>query len=180
MNGRILILGAAFVGLVAGCGTQTAATPPQAPQHVTATAPATAIATPVPTAAPTAVATPIPAAPAAVGGAGDTAANPDLNYICAAAGSLTPGGNVVVYLTAAGSDTAAGKEGCAAAEAGGYFTAATKGVPADSWLNGTPTCYLTSNGLDTIRLYTADDGTSAFSVELCNVLLQDAGLAPIS
>ena len=149
MNGRILILGAAFVGLVAGCGTQTAATPPQAPQHVTATAPATAIATPVPTAAPTAVATPIPAAPAAVGGAGDTAANPDLNYICAAA-------------------------------AGGYFTAATKGVPADSWLNGTPTCYLTSNGLDTIRLYTADDGTSAFSVELCNVLLQDAGLAPIS
>jgi len=162
------------LGLVAlaaaGCGGTTAA--------VTVTA------TPAPTAttAPAATSAPATATPTSVagitGGAGDTAVNPDSTSICAASGA-DESGDLIAYLTVAGTDTATGDSLCGTLESGSSWTAVTS-IPAGGY-ESVPGCHVTlDGGAITARIYTAQAGSDADTVELCNTLLGGVSLPTLA
>ena len=162
------VFGLASVLAVAGCGATT----------VIVTVPA-ATATPAVTSAPaTAAPTSAPAATGATGGAGDTSANPDSTYICAASG-VDDSGTLIAYLTVAGSDTTTGNSLCNSLENSSSWTAASS-IPAGGF-TAVPGCYVTTDdGTVTARVYTAQGGTDADTVVLCNSLLGGASLPTLA
>jgi hypothetical protein len=122
--------------------------------------------TPLPTPTPSAIPSPSPTLlPGEVRGFGDTATNPDSTYICAASASVN--GQIVAYLTIAGTDTAAGQSACTALEQGGAWVAVST-LPAGSYLalDATNGCFDTIGPI-TSRIYTATAGLPADTLRLC-------------
>jgi hypothetical protein len=159
-----------------GCGSTTiSATTP-------ATAPPTASATPAPstspaTASPSATATSTTVA-GVTGGAGDTTANPDETFICGASGT-DGSGNLLAYLTVAGSDAATGEELCTSLENSSGWVATTS-IPAGGY-EAVPECYVTyEGGTVTARIYTAKGGSDAETEVLCDTLLAGSTLPTLT
>lgn len=116
--------------------------------------------------------TPVPDNQAA-GGYGDTATNPDTpSYDCGFDG-LSDNGTVVVYMTISGGDTASL---CTTYDEPGVFdevTTLTTASSSDCWV--TP-----AGGGATIRLYTAPDGSTSDTDQICSTLFQSYNLTSIS
>ncbi|MGO8686139.1 MAG: hypothetical protein ACLQT7_02985 [Candidatus Dormibacteria bacterium] len=154
----------------AGCGSAT--TPVTTP----ATAGPTASAAPT-TASPTATATSTALAGVS-GGAGDTSANPDATFICAAS-AADDSGTLLAYLTVAGTDATTAKSLCSALEGASGWTAISS-IPAGQYL-AEPGCHLSfEGGSVTTRIYTAKSGSPADTEALCNTLLGDAELPTLA
>jgi hypothetical protein len=154
----------------AGCGgTTTFVTVPATTAPTATTAPA---ATSAPaTATPTSLA-------GITGGAGDTSANPDSTYICAGSGT-DDSGTLIAYLTVAGTDAATGTSLCGSLESASAWTAASS-IPAGGY-NAVPGCYVTlDGGAVTARIYTAQGGSDADTVVLCNTLLGGVSLPTLA
>jgi len=148
---------------------------------VAANVPGTSTPTVAPTVAPTptesTASTPTPATTdGAIGGFGDTDANPDSTFICGA--SASTGGTVIAYTTVAGSDSATGNSLCSALEADGSWTDIST-IAASSY-EAVPECFLTTpDGSVTARIYTAvPGGSDAATTTLCNTVFESAGVTP--
>ncbi|MGA8016377.1 MAG: hypothetical protein WCB85_10715 [Candidatus Dormiibacterota bacterium] len=109
----------------------------------------------------------------AAGGYGDTATNPDTpSYDCGFDG-LSDNGTVVVYMTVAGGDTASL---CTTYDEPGVFDEVTTLTTASS-----SDCWVTSaGGGATIRLYTAPDGSTSDTDQICSTLFESYNLTSIS
>lgn len=108
-------------------------------------------------------------------GYGDTSANPDDSFICAAA-SRKANGTDAAYLTVAGSDHSAGKRWCSSTEAKGSWKAIT--TVAAAAYDAPARCFLTTDGgAITARIYTASHGTASKTTALCAKMFQNAGSA---
>lgn len=162
-----LIVGIALVG----CGSST-------PAPASSATPPVATATPQPSALATAAPTPAPPSSAATGGLGDTAANPDAQYACAA--KATESSQVIAYTTVAGPDATAAQGVCTAMEQGsqGAWTAVAS-ISSGSF-ETTPICWVTaSNDRVTQRVYTAiPNGDDQATMILCDDLFSGAGVTP--
>lgn len=101
---------------------------------------------------------------------GDTDDNPDYSYECAFA-RKPDGTTVIAYTIVAGTDDAAGDTICAAVDAsGGWDEVDPGGIPGEA-LEVSAFCHwTTSNGLNTVRIYTATAGTPEQSSVLCAAL----------
>jgi hypothetical protein len=172
---RTLLL-AAIAGIaLAGCGSTTPApssspTPSSAPSS-----------TPIPTPSPTPVAaTPTPGPPSTgtTGGFGDTATNPDAQYVCAA--QATENSQVIAYTTVAGADTTDGQGVCTAMEQGSQGAWTDVSSIANGSFETTPICWVTAaNGAVTQRVYTAiPNGDDQATMVLCDDLFTGAGVTP--
>jgi hypothetical protein len=145
----------------------------------------TGIGTPKATAKPTTTSTPAPTStptPAntttagGLGGFGDTDANPDSTFICAA--SASSNGTIIAYTTVAGSDSTTGKSLCSDLEQGGGWTDTTT-IAAGAY-DAVPGCWLsTEDGSVTARIYTAVPGGDDTTTQtLCTTLFDSAGITP--
>jgi hypothetical protein len=115
-------------------------------------------------------ATPSAAGHAASGGVADTPANPDRTYICAAS-ATNSAGQIVGYLTVAGSDSVAAQSECSAVAQGSGWTAVASSPFHENLY--TPVCFIIfDKGQLTARIYTSDTASFADGVGLCNPLLQ--------
>jgi hypothetical protein len=165
-----LVFGVVVVLAAAGCGSASTGSPAtSAPAQASPTAPTATTAPATTTSAPTATPSGL------TGGAGDTSANPDTSFICAASGQ-DDNGNLVAYLTVAGTDSSTGQSLCDAAEGASSSWTEVDTIPAGGY-DPTPGCFVTTDGGQvTARVYTAQGGSAADTTELCNTLLQSAGL----
>jgi hypothetical protein len=122
-------------------------------------------------------ATPSAAGSAASGGVADTPSNPDRSYICAAS-AANSGGQIIGYLTVAGSASAAAQSECSAvAQSSGWTAVASSPFHENLY---TPVCFITfDSGQLTARIYTSDTASFADGVGLCNPLLQSFSLATL-
>jgi hypothetical protein len=134
-----------------------------------------ATATTTPTAAPSS--TPTAATfTGATGGFGDTPANPDSTFICAASASSS--GAVIAYTTVAGSDSSTGNTMCSNLEQGGGWTAVTS-ISAQSYKAPSGCWLTTASGGTTARIYTAiPGGNDSGTQSLCSTLFSSAGVTP--
>lgn len=166
-----------LVALVAaGCAaTTTAATPPATVAPTATTAP---VATTAPAAtSPSATATSTTVA-GVTGGAGDTSANPDSAFICGATGT-DGSGDLLAYLTVAGTDAATANSLCSSLE-GASGWSATSTIPAGGY-EAAPECYVTyEGGAITARIYTAKGSSDAETKVLCNTLLAGSTLPTLA
>jgi hypothetical protein len=166
---------ASLLGLIAGivlvgCGSSTPAASTATPASTpTAAAPS-----------PTAIATATPAPPSAgtTGGFGDTATNPDSQYVCAA--KATENSQVIAYTTVSGSDTADSQGVCTAMEQGSEGAWTDVASIASGSFETAPICWVTAaNGQVTQRVYTAvPNGDDQATMVLCDDLFSGAGVTP--
>jgi hypothetical protein len=172
---RTLLL-AAIAGIaLAGCGSTTPA------PTSSATASSAPSSTPIPAPSPTPVAaTPTPGPPSTgtTGGFGDTATNPDAQYVCAA--QATENSQVIAYTTVAGADTTDGQGVCTAMEQGSQGAWTDVSSIANGSFETTPICWVTAaNGAVTQRVYTAiPNGDDQATMVLCDDLFTGAGVTP--
>lgn len=158
---------------VAGCGSTAASVTRPATAAPTAT---TGSAT-----SPSAVSSPSATASGPVagvtGGTGDTSANPDSTSICLASGSS--GGDIIAYLTVAGTDAPDAKSICSTLEATSNWVA-TSTVPAGQYA-AVPECHVTyEGGAITARIYTAKGGSPSETEILCDNLLSSSTLPTLA
>jgi hypothetical protein len=178
----LLVFGAVAILAAAGCGSVSMGTPATAAPAQSSPTGSQATAAPASTPAPTSAPTATPAVRSATatpsgvtGGAGDMADNPDTSFICAASGQ-DDNGNLVAYLTVAGTDSSNGQSLCDSLEGAPSSWTEADTIPAGGYYP-TPGCYVTTDGSQlTARIYTAQGGSTADTTELCNALLQSAGL----
>lgn len=111
----------------------------------------------------------------ATGGFGDTDANPDTTFICAA--SASTGSTVTAYVTVAGSDADTGNALCSALEADGSLTEIST-IAASSY-EAVPTCWLgIPGGTVTARIYTAiPGGSDSVTQTLCATVFDSLGVS---
>jgi hypothetical protein len=165
-----LVFAAVAIMAAAGCGSASTGTP--ATSAPVQSSPTGSKATTAPA---TTTSTPTPAPSGVTGGAGDTADNPDTSFICAASGQ-DDNGDLVAYLTVAGSDSSNGQTLCDSLESASSSWTEVDTIPAGGYYP-TPGCYVTTEGGQlTARIYTAQGGSTADTTELCNSFLQSAGL----
>jgi len=158
---------------VAGCGSTAASVATPATATPTATA---GTATSPSATSPSASATSGPVA-GVTGGAGDTSANPDSTFICAGSGSS--GGDIIAYLTVAGTDTTNAKSICSTLEANSDWVAISS-VPAGQYA-AVPECHVTYEaGAITARIYTAKGGSPTETEILCDNLLSSSTLPTLA
>jgi hypothetical protein len=173
---RTLLL-AVIAGIaLIGCGSSTpaptsSATPSTAP-------PPTATPLQSPTAATAATPTPAPPNTGTTGGFGDTATNPDTQYVCAA--QATENSQVIAYTTVAGADTTDGQGVCTAMEQGSQGAWTDVSSIANGSFETTPICWVTAaNNAVTQRVYTAiPNGDDQATMVLCDDLFSGAGVTP--
>ncbi len=157
----------------AGCGSTTTpatTTPPSAAPTTT-----TGTATSSPAGSPSATAS----GPVAgvTGGAGDTSANPNSTSICLASGSS--GGDIIAYLTVAGTDATTAKSICSTLEGTPGWVAIST-VPAGQY-EAVPECHVTyEGGVITARIYTAKGGSPSETQILCDTLLSGSTLPTLA
>jgi hypothetical protein len=170
----VLLIAGGAVFLLTRSSKPTIANVPGGTKSTPSAAPSVA-----PTATPTdsTPSTPTPvAAGDALGGFGDTDANPDSTFICGA--SASSGETVIAYTTVAGSDSDTGNGLCSALEADGSWTDIST-IPASSY-EAVPECFLTTpDGSVTARIYTAiPGGSDTATATLCNTVFESAGVTP--
>jgi hypothetical protein len=156
----------------AGCGSTASVTAPATAAPTATTAPATSPAA-------TSSSASAKAGPVAgvTGGAGDTSANPDSTSVCLASGSS--GGDVIAYLTVAGTDATDAKSICSTLEASSNWVAAST-VPAGQYA-AVPECHVTyEGGAITARIYMAKGGSPSETEILCNNLLSSSTLPTLA
>ncbi len=169
-----LLAGIAGIALI-GCGATTPAPTTSATASSTAAPTATPLTTP--SAAPTATPTPAPSS-GATGGFGDTATNPDSQYVCAA--QATENSQVIAYTTVSGADTTDGQGVCTAMEQGSQGAWTDVSSISSGSFETTPICWVTAaNGQVTQRVYTAlPNGDDQATMVLCDDLFTGAGVTP--
>jgi len=173
-RGRIA-LWALLLAVIAAAGCGSTAPSPSAPVSAAPSAGTGSTASP-PIASPSASAAAGPITGVS-GGAGDTSANPDSTSICAASGSS--GGELVAYLTVAGSDPTNGKSICSTLEATSGWVAVSI-IPAGQYA-AVPDCHVTyEGGSITARIYTAKGGSPAETEILCDTLLSSSTLPTLA
>ena len=156
-----------------GCGSTAASVTTPA----TAAPTATAGSTPSPSVATSPSATGSGTVAGVTGGAGDTSANPNSTSVCLASGSS--GGNIIAYLTVAGSDAAGAKSICSTLEDNPGWVAIST-VPAGQYA-AIPECHVTyEGGFITARIYTAKGGSPSETEILCDTLLSGSTLPTLA
>ncbi|HVC04276.1 MAG TPA: hypothetical protein VND88_06335 [Candidatus Acidoferrales bacterium] len=167
---RTLLLAATAGIALGGCGSSTPASSPTPPR---------ATATPLPSAT-AGPATPTPAPPnaGATGGFGDTATNPDSQYVCAA--KATENSEVIAYTTVSGPDTTGSTGVCTAMEQGSQGAWSEVSAISGGSFETAPICWVTAaNGQVTQRVYTAvPNGDDQATMVLCDDLFSGAGVTP--
>lgn len=158
---RLFLVGVGFTAAIAAAGCGSAAAPAASSSSSGSTQ----------------AATPSAAGQAASGGVADTPANPDRSYICAAS-ATNSGGQIIGYLTVAGSDSAAAQSECSTvAQGSGWAAVASSPFHENLY---TPVCFIIfDRGQLTARIYTSDTASFADGVGLCNPLLHGFGLATL-
>jgi hypothetical protein len=173
---RTLLLAVVAGIALIGCGSSTPA-PPSSATPSSAPPPS---ATPIESPTAVAAATPTPAPPSTgtTGGFGDTATNPDAQYVCAA--QATENSQVIAYTTVAGADTTDGQGVCTAMEQGSEGAWTDVASIANGAFETTPICWVTAaNGAVTQRVYTAiPNGDDQATMVLCDDLFSGAGVTP--
>ena len=162
---RALLLVATVGIALIGCGSST-------PTPASSTTPSVATATPQTSATPAAPST------GATGGFGDTATNPDAQYVCAA--KATESSQVIAYTTVAGADATGAQGVCTAMEQGSQGAWAQVSSISGGSIEPTPICWVTAaNAQVTQRVYTASpNGDDQATTVLCNDLFSGAGVTP--
>jgi hypothetical protein len=163
---RMILVAVTAGVVVVGCGSSTPTPTSSAKAHPSATA-ASGV-------------TPTPAAPStgATGGFGDTATNPDAQYVCAA--KATESSQVIAYTTVAGPDATGAQGVCTAMEQGSQGAWTDVSSISSGSFEATPICWVTaSNAQVTQRVYTATpNGDDQATTVLCNDLFRGAGVTP--
>jgi hypothetical protein len=131
-----------------------------------------------------ATSTPTPAVPSAsaslpisgtvTGGYGDTATNPDQSFACAFNVIADDNVTTVAYLTVAGNSSTETSDLCSGFEAQQYYDEVTS-----LNVSGSAYCWMTAqDGGATLRFYTAPDGNSTDTHEICAAVFAAAGISP--
>jgi hypothetical protein len=173
---RLAIIGASL--MVMGCGATTQGSPSSGTPTPNASPSAPAVSLPTPATNATATPSASPTTSGATGGFGDTSANPDSQYICAA--QATENSEVIAYTTVAGPDASGGQGVCTAMEQGSKGAWAEVARIASGSFETTPICWVTAgSGAVTQRVYTAiPNGDDQATTVLCDDLLTSAGVTP--